>query len=231
MLFQISKNLTLSNIKQYFKNRNEDSSRAGWYFQQFIKLSISKLNYISNLYLIWDADAVVLKPINFLTKGNKIYLEKNKEYHKPYFDILEKLIGLEKQTNYSFIAEYLLFNKEIVNTIISKISTKEEWWDEILDNIDSDNLSKSGFSEYELYGNYIYKYHKNSFEIRNLNKSRKGVKLLGNNPTKKDLKQLSLAYDYMSFEQFHKKYKPLSLRLLLIFFTISFGILRKLIKF
>ena len=81
----IYEGLTLDSIKNYFSEKNLDSKRAGWYFQQFIKLGIYKLSYITENYLIWDGDAVVLKPIVFFSKENTIFLERNKEYNKPYF--------------------------------------------------------------------------------------------------------------------------------------------------
>ncbi|WP_158838611.1 DUF6492 family protein [Polaribacter sp. L3A8] len=224
---EILDGLTLNNIQEYFKKRNADIYRAGWYFQQFLKLSISKLSFITNLYLVWDADAVALNPIHFISKDNKIFLEKTKEHHKPYFITLEKLIGLKKQVNFSFIAEHLVFDKEIVKEILLKISQKENWWYDILDKIDSENLEKSGFSEYETYGNYIFKFYKDRFIIRNLNKTRKGVKFLGKQPSKKGLKLFSYAYDYMSFEQFHEKHKPFLIKIIAIFFSIGSGIIKK----
>ena len=227
---EICKHLTLDNIKEYFKNRNENPERAGWYFQQFLKLSVSKLHFISNLYLVWDADAVALNPINFFTQNNKIYFEKNKEFHEPYFEIIEKILDLKKQVNFSFIAEHLVFNKKLVITILNKISKKETWWLDILDNITSENLSKSGFSEYELYGNYVSKFHKNEIEFRHLNKTRKGIKYLGEKPSIRGLKLFSSAFDYMSFERWHKEYKPLPLRYMIVFFVILFGWVKKYVK-
>ncbi|MEN8964862.1 MAG: DUF6492 family protein [Polaribacter sp.] len=227
---EICKHLTLDNIKEYFKNRNENPERAGWYFQQFLKLSVSKLHFISNLYLVWDADAVALNPINFFTQNNKIYFEKNKEFHEPYFEIIEKILDLKKQVSFSFIAEHLVFNKKLVITILNKISKKETWWLDILDNITSENLSKSGFSEYELYGNYVSKFHKNEIEFRHLNKTRKGIKYLGEKPSIRGLKLFSSAFDYMSFERWHKKYKPLPLRYMIVFFVILFGWVKKYVK-
>ncbi|QTD37472.1 hypothetical protein JL193_15545 [Polaribacter batillariae] len=219
--------LILNNIQEYFKKRNVDYNRAGWYFQQFLKLSISKLNFITNLYLVWDADAVALKPIQFISKDDKVFLEKTKEHHKPYFITLEKLIGLKKQVNFSFIAEYLVFDKEIVKEMLLKISKNKNWWFDVLDKIDSVNLEKSGFSEYETYGNYVSKFYKERFIIRNLNKTRKGVRFLGKQPSEKGLKLFSYVYDYMSFEQWHKKYTPLPIRVVAIFFSLFIGIIKK----
>lgn len=223
----IYENLSLENIKKYFENRNANSERAGWYFQQFLKLSISKLNFITDLYLVWDADAVALKPISFLSKDNKIFIETTKEFHQPYFTTLEKIIGLKKQAEFSFIAEHLVFDKKIVEEIITKISNEKNWWFPILDTIDIKNLENSGFSEYELYGNYISKFHNDTFIIRNLKKSRKGVKYLGKKPSLSGLQLFSIAFDYMSFEQWHKKYKPLPLKFVMIFFTLGKGVISK----
>ena len=87
--------LTIEMVENYFESKHIDKSRAGWYFQQFLKLGISKSNIISDLYLIWDADNIALKPISFFSNDNKVLLDITSEYHKPYFEIIEKLTGIK----------------------------------------------------------------------------------------------------------------------------------------
>ena len=203
---KVCSGLTSNAISNYFKLKNIDIKRSNWYFQQFLKLSISKLDFISESYLIWDADAVVLKPIKFISKEGKVYLNKTSEHHKPYFETMEKLIGIKKQVNYSFISEYMVFRKEIVLSILNKISKKKEqhWWFTILDNINQNDLLRSGFSEYELYGNFIAKYYPNTFSIKNLNKTRNGAIFLGTKPSTFGLKLFSYVFYYISFEEWQK---------------------------
>ncbi|WP_397447060.1 hypothetical protein [Polaribacter sp. R77954] len=223
----ICNNLTLNNIKKYFVEKKINPNRAGWYFQQFLKLSVHQLEFITDNYLVWDADAILLNPINFISKENKTYFEKTQEYNHPYFETILNLLSLEKQVNHSFIGEYMVFNKKIVASLLKKITTEKQWWYKILDSIKITHLKESGFSEYELYGNYIVKYYPDNYKIRSLSKTRKGAKLLGLQPSGKSLKLFSLGFDYLSFETWHKKYQPETLRYFLIVFKLSFATLKK----
>ncbi|MFK2341778.1 hypothetical protein ACIXN4_11250 [Bacteroides fragilis] len=40
--------------------------RSGWYFQQFLKLGISKLDDLSENYLVLDADTIFCKEFHYL---------------------------------------------------------------------------------------------------------------------------------------------------------------------
>jgi len=211
--------LEIKYIRNYLYNKGQDINRAGWYFQQFIKLGLSTTKYINNRYLVWDADNIALRKINFFSNEGEILCDTTKENYATYFLVNEKLIGLKKQVNFSFISEHFIFETEKVKELLNKISinTNNCWWKQILDSIPENQLSSSGFSEYELYGNYITKYHKNSFKIRKLSKSRRGTHLLGINPSKFSLSFFSIVFDYMSFEEWQKKCEPLPLR----YFKIS----------
>ena len=224
--------LTIEKVRKYFESKNVDQKRAGWYFQQFIKLGISQSKEISDLYLVWDADNVVLKPISFISNENKVLHDISSEYHKPYFELIEKLIGIKKQVDYSFISEHLVFDKNIVLNLLNQISNRIgfDWWIEILEKIEYDHLSNSGFSEYELYGNFVTKYHPDYFMIRQLNKTRSGKRLLGMKPNSFSLFIFSHIYDYMSFETWHKKIRPLPLRYITIMKTLFVTMCKNALK-
>jgi len=214
---KICEGLSIDTLKDYFINRNANVNRVGWYFQQFLKLGIAKQDYILDTYLIWDADTIILKPLDFFTADYKIYYDITDEHHNPYFNSIKKLIGIEKQVDYSFITEHLLFKKEIVLNLIDTFSTPtKKWWFTILDTIDTGNLSLSGFSEYELYGNYVIKNHPNEYQLRQLKKYRNGTKLFGNKPSKNSLKLFSHVFDYITFEEWQKKQKITIIRYLKI---------------
>lgn len=213
---EIVEGLTLNKVKSYLISKQADEKRAGWYFQQFLKLGISKSNIITDLFLIWDADCVALRPISFVSNDNKVLCDTTKEHHEPYFDTIERLIGIKKQVDHSFISEHFVFNKDIASALLDQITNEKNWWIEILNNIEPSMLSHSGFSEYELYGNYVTKYHPDHFKIRKLRKTRNGTKLLGMNPSSKSLSVFSKVFDYISFEEWQDKYKPLPIRYLKI---------------
>ncbi len=228
----IVEGLTINKVKDYFKLKHAEQDRAGWYFQQFLKLGISKSDMISDFYLIWDADCVALSPISFFSKEKKLLIDTTSEYHQPYFDIIEKLLGIKKQVDYSFISEHIVFDKSIVQGLLDQISSEAEsdWWIEILEKIEPCNLSRSGFSEYELYGNYLAKYYPEYFEVRKLRKTRKGTKLLGLQPSSIGLFMFSLVFDYISFEEWQEKYKPLPFRYINILKVLFVGMSKNIFK-
>jgi hypothetical protein len=201
--------LKLEGIKRILAQRGASPDRAGWYFQQFLKLGLAQTNLVSDYYLVWDADCLPLRPINNFTSGDKILLDKTQEYHAPYFETNQKLLGLNREVEFSFISEHMVFEKHIVNEILDKISliVNDSWWEIIINNVSDQDLGKSGFSEYELYGNYLAKYHPAKFAVRKLHKTRKGTKLFGFDPPESGLKLLALSHDYISFEQWQDKIK------------------------
>ncbi len=211
---KIIEGLTLKKVQEYLEQKKANPKRAGWYFQQFLKLGIAQLDTISNQYLIWDADCVALRKLPPFMQENTVFCDTTDEYNKPYFDTIENLIGIKRQVNYSFISEHFVFDKKIVLTLLNEISKdiKPNWWVDILDKVNPKELSLSGFSEYELYGNYLAKYYPNSFAVRNLKKTRNGVYLLGQKPSRLGMALFSLFFDCISFEECQEKCKPFPVR-------------------
>lgn len=191
--------LTFKNVSSYLLERGAEVNRAGWYFQQFIKLGLSKLDYISDDYLIWDADCLILNKMEF--NSNKTIFAISDEYNKPYFDTIETIWGIQRQVDFSFISEHMMFKKFIVNEMLGHISKNNEWWRLILDSIDIINLNNSGFSEYESYGNYLTSKKIVPFSYYEYKTIRYAKSIVGLNPNKLDLFILGLFFDYVSFEE------------------------------
>lgn len=144
--------------------------RSGWYFQQFLKWEISKFTYKAS-YLVVDADTIFVRPVEFI-KNNKYILYRSKQYHLPYFETYERLFGYLPKRQKSFIVNFMVFDKKIVNEIKSKIERKfnKKWYEAILDSIERTVVSS--FSEYETYGYFLSQFYPNIFESRaNLNLS------------------------------------------------------------
>ena len=64
----VIKNMNLREIKNIFLKRLGSDKRAGWYFQQFLKMEISLNNQIADYYLIFDSDSILLQSINFFNQ-------------------------------------------------------------------------------------------------------------------------------------------------------------------
>lgn len=186
--------IELNIIKNILIDRIGSPQRAGWYFQQFLKMSASTLPEIENYYLIWDSDTILLHPIDFFDQNGKVLINPKTEHHKPYFKLLDKVLDIQKQVDFSFISEHLMVNKfymkELIDLIQDRFNNELSWVEIIINSIDNKDLGGSGFSEYEFYGNYIASRHKNSYMIKPLKSLRDGTKFYGSSPSKYDLCQL-----------------------------------------
>jgi len=189
-------------------------NRTGWYYQQFLKIGFSRLCSDKKYYLIWDSDTILLNDLEFFESDGKTFITRKEEYHTPYFRTLKNLFGFDRVYQYSFISENLMINADLMNKMIKEISLldpKKHWVTNILDSIDEKDLLIAGFSEYETYGNYVFKYNRNEFVVRDLKTMRKGAKYFGNFPNNYDLYYLkNKNYIYVTFEKYHRrKLRPL----------------------
>ncbi len=135
--------------------------RVGWYYQQLLKLYAYKvIPGIADNVLIVDSDTVFLKPVQILNKYNTGLYATGKEKHQPYFIHMNKLIpGLKRVfPKYSGIVHHMLFQKEVLDDLFSTIENQHQCsaWKAMCHLVDSKSLYKSGFSEYEIYFNFLF---------------------------------------------------------------------------
>lgn len=126
--------------------------RAGWLFQQLIKLNASTI-VNTKRFLVIDADTVLTRP-QIMTYGNRPIANHSDEFHIPYFTAYQKIIGKKPGSSMSFVSHYMLFDTTILDKLHKEIESlhKKSWWQAILDSLDYNEFS--AFSEYELYGNF-----------------------------------------------------------------------------
>lgn len=203
------KGLSLCRVKDILKEKIGNESRAGWYFQQFLKMSYSLVTK-SDYYLIWDSDLIILKELDFFTKDNKMIIYKKTEYHTPYFETMKKILNLDKTFDFSFIAEHLLIKTKIMKEIIDKIQSKNEikgnyYFEKILNSISLNNLPKSGFSEFETYGTYALINYKELFVTEDIRSWRNASEYLKDiELSSAILEIISKEYDNLSLESWSK---------------------------
>ncbi|MTI18086.1 hypothetical protein E1162_12640 [Rhodobacteraceae bacterium RKSG542] len=133
----------------------DNPQRYGWYLQQLIKLTAAAQFDVDDLVIIWDADTIPLRPINFVSNSGKLSYYRSKEHHKPYFSMIERLLGYPRQTKASFIAQCFPLRVSWLHHFIAEVEAKHEkpWQQAIIDLIDF--TEPSGFSEYETLGAFI----------------------------------------------------------------------------
>lgn len=86
-------------------------------------MSICNLSDMAYHYLIWDSDTVLLQPLIFFDQDEKVPVNPKTEYHKPYFELIKKVLSIEKQVDFSFISEHLMINKSYMNELICNFMT------------------------------------------------------------------------------------------------------------
>ena len=180
----------------------DNQDRVGWFLQQFIKLAALKATNEDDFSLIWDADTVPLKPLSFSTNDGKVRIYNGSEHNLPYFEVIRKLLGMEKIISRSFVAQCIpikgKWTKDFFNFIEDKHNTN--WIDAIIDKIDFSK--RIGFSEYETLGTYITHKYPDEFILIDSKWLREGVCYLGSvkNINRFWAKPITRRCDFASFE-------------------------------
>ena len=148
--------------------------RTGWYFQQFLKLGFALSEYAKEYYLTWDADTIPLRHIDMFDAEGKPYFAMKTEYHKPYFDTMKRLLGINKIVPFSFIAEHMMFKVSLVKELISIIDNTQiedsTWFEKVINATDFEAAKCSEmFSEFETYGTYCMNCYPDAYSYHKLN--------------------------------------------------------------
>jgi SAM-dependent methyltransferase len=165
---EVLNGVTLEHLRQELPA--ELKNRAGWYFQQFLKIECLRSLGSNKLGLIWDADTVPVKDLNFINNDGKLIYRMGlhePKIHKPYFDIIEFLLGIKSSFSQSFISQCFPAHSSWVNSFCTEVEKRhnDAWWRVILKYIIK-NPSFCGFSEYESLGTFIAKNFQNEICFR-----------------------------------------------------------------
>lgn len=185
------------------------SQGPGWYFQQLLKFQFAFQKPEDDHYLIWDADTVPLRPLEFFDARGRMLLTKAEEFHRPYFQTYENLLGRPAQREFSFIAQHMLVRKSILRELLGEIERHcpgdENWAWKIMRNLGGEGSNR--FSEYETYGHYLKEKYPESAVFRELPWLRRGATECGRKPSPAALARLGETYYYASFEESEKFYR------------------------
>jgi len=151
--------------------------RSGWLLQQLIKLYAA--DYIPNLsenYFVLDSEVYFLRPLGFLTVDGRAILTpgmkktSNGQFHKPYFDHMRLLHPSLQRVDkkISGITDHMLMNRVVIHQLFNLVEDyhSKPFWRVFIDSVNWDTSSSA--SEFEIYYNYIAKYHKDTFILRPL---------------------------------------------------------------
>lgn len=196
---EVIEGVSLQAIREYLEARAGAGARAGWYFQQFLKMAMCGHPEIGGHYLVWDSDTVALRPLAFFDADGRVLVSPKGERHPPYFVALRKLLGIERQVSFSFIAEHLMIDQRYMLELIEALrgsnsrKSRDSWVWRVLDVITDRDLGGSGFSEYETYGNFIAARYPDSFRTRRLKSTRHAGLRFGSPPAREPIHFLLLS--------------------------------------
>jgi hypothetical protein len=145
------------------KYKENIKHRPNWIFQQYIKLfqNVTKNDY----YVVIDSDIYINKKIEIFTNNKPNFFIGRDQYHQQYFNF-SKEFGISKLYEKSFISEIMVFDKTKIREFLSKIDITTDLFLEKSNNIIDQNCY---ISEFEFYGNMIFKYYNGSYNIKNIN--------------------------------------------------------------
>jgi hypothetical protein len=134
----------------------KNAERFGWYLQQFLKIEIL-LSSPEDRLVIWDADCVPLKPITtFNSSGDPVYMLASNEYNKAYFENIQRLLGLTRVQDFSFVVPSFPVKKSWLQDLVEELRKRngqDFWWEAIISS--TDFSLRSGFSETETIGTWV----------------------------------------------------------------------------
>ena len=147
--------------------------RNGWYLQQLIKLYAGiTIPGILDRYLVIDADTFFLKPTHFINSENQCQYNFGREYHCHYFDHIRRLHpDLTRVYELSGICHHMIFETRFIKELFELVDKHKPFWVAFLEKVEPwlRHGIGSGASEYELYFNYVCKFHLDEIEVRELN--------------------------------------------------------------
>lgn len=158
-------------INNIFSRYINNFDHSNWFLQQLFKLYAGIIPGILDTYLVIDADVFFLKPIHFI-EDNKFIFTTSNEYHIPYFEHMSRLSDtFTKNIDKSGISHHMMFYKPFINEIFEIVekSHNKSFYIVFIEMVEEKMCNGSGASEYELYFNYMIKYHNNDIIIRELN--------------------------------------------------------------
>ena len=146
--------------------------RNGWYLQQLIKLYAGIIiPGILDRYLVIDADTFFLKPTQFINLENQCQYNFGREYHCHYFDHMQRLHpDFTRVYELSGICHHMMFETRFIKKLFEVVDKQKPFWKTFLEKVEPwlRHGIGSGASEYELYFNYVCKFHSDEIEVREL---------------------------------------------------------------
>jgi hypothetical protein len=139
--------------------------RPEWIYQMMLKIFQNVTT--NDNFLVIESDCVILKDLKFFNENKTIFYLGRDHYHQQYYNFNQKLLGIGREYDHSFISEFMMYDKKVVKELLNKTNCKtvEDFLELIYSYIDFDTYP----SDYDLYGNFYYSNYPEKFETKVLN--------------------------------------------------------------
>jgi hypothetical protein len=180
-------------------------ARAGWYYQQLIKLAFAQTQIAQERFVIWDADTIPSRKLIVFDK-DKLVFTQGHEYHLPYFETNTRLIDINRTNvpRFSAIAQHMPVDRALMREMLEFIGKKssDRSWITAIRNVIENRSGESLFSEYELFADWVRVHHPSRFVIRAVPWFRAGGKL-----SKPEIAVFKKLTWFIAFEEWHQPEK------------------------
>jgi hypothetical protein len=139
--------------------------RPNWIYQMLLKIFQDVT--INDNFLVIESDCVILKDLKFFNEDKTIFYLGRDHYHQQYYNFNQKLLGIGREYNHSFISEFMMYDKKVVKELLNKTNcnTVKDFLELVYSYVDNDCYP----SDYDLYGNFFYSNYTDKFETKVLN--------------------------------------------------------------
>lgn len=152
--------------------------RAGWYYQQLLKMAIATSKIAQSKYVVWDSDTIPYRNMTFF-EGDKLIFTRGREFNKPYFLTNDALIGIDRSREnlrFSAISQHMPVDRELMLALLRRIGQDDQgdWVAAIRRSVSDGRMGLSLFSEYEIFADWVRVNYPDRFALRKLAWSRRG---------------------------------------------------------
>jgi hypothetical protein len=127
--------LTKDDIYKWYNWKDEKSREFGWWYQQLLKIgSFRQIKNLSDPYIVWDSDLIVLEKWDLYDKSNNSYkfailqeCAKNEFNKSEYSKSINELIGfeaIEPQVEGTFVPHHFVMHHKVLKHLITCIEKK-----------------------------------------------------------------------------------------------------------
>jgi len=121
--------------------------RANWIWKMLVNLFQDFTE--NDFYLTVDADVIFNRRQELFIDDKPVFFISDREQcHKPYFDFMDKWSGMERITDYTFINDFMMFDKKVCREMLPSLDAMVDFCNQ---NLSEDCL----LADYEIYGNYV----------------------------------------------------------------------------